>query len=93
MIAVLSSYGLDGDEAFHAALKFWSALHGFVLLEMTGVMDDIDTDALFSDMVLRLSAGLERRVAQRTAPGVDRRFDLRDRRRVLGGSCLAAYGA
>ncbi|GAB4935694.1 hypothetical protein MAHJHV57_24900 [Mycobacterium avium subsp. hominissuis] len=60
---MLSSYGLDGEEAFHAALEFWSALHGFVLLEMTGVMDDIDTDALFSDMVLRLAAGLERRTA------------------------------
>ncbi|HZU48943.1 MAG TPA: TetR-like C-terminal domain-containing protein, partial [Mycobacterium sp.] len=55
------SYGLDGEEAFYAALEFWSALHGFVLLEMTGVMDDIDTDAVFSDMVLRLAAGLERR--------------------------------
>ncbi len=32
--------------------EFWSALHGFVLLEMTGVMDDIDTDAVFTDMVL-----------------------------------------
>src|ERR1700757_2329577 len=61
VIAVLSSYGLDGDEAFYAALEFWSALHGFVLLEMTGVMDDIDTDALFSDMVLRLATGLDRR--------------------------------
>lgn len=28
---------------------------------MTGVMDDIDTDAVFSDMVLRLTTGLERR--------------------------------
>ena len=63
VIAVLSSYGLGGDEAFHAALEFWSALHGFVLLEMTGVMDDIDTDALFSDMVLRLATGLDRRTA------------------------------
>ena len=63
VIAVLSSYGLDGDEAFHAALEFWSAMHGFVLLEMTGVMDDIDTDVLFSDMVLRLAAGLDRRTA------------------------------
>jgi hypothetical protein len=36
-------------------------MHGFVLLEMTGVMDDVDTDALFSDMVLRLAAGVERR--------------------------------
>ncbi|MDT5146744.1 MAG: hypothetical protein QOC58_1389 [Mycobacterium sp.] len=67
VIAVLTSYGLDGDEAFYAALEFWSALHGFVLLEMTGVMDDIDTDALFSDMVLRLSAGLDRRTAGPTA--------------------------
>src|SRR5580658_1693133 len=51
VIAVLSSYGLGGEEAFYAALEFWSALHGFVLLEMTGVMDDIiDTDTLFTDM-------------------------------------------
>ncbi len=61
VISVLSSYGLDGEEAFHAALEFWSALHGFVLLEMTGVMDGIDTDAVFSDMVLRLAAGLQLR--------------------------------
>src|ERR1700730_18004132 len=59
VIAVLSSYGLDGADAFYAALEFWSAMHGFVLLEMTGVMDDIDTDALFTDMVLRLARGLE----------------------------------
>jgi AcrR family transcriptional regulator len=60
VMAVLSSYGLDGEQAFYAALEFWSAMHGFVLLEMTGVMDDIiDTDTLFSDMVLRLAAGLQ----------------------------------
>lgn len=61
VIAVLAFYGLDGEEAFHAALELWSALHGFVLLEMTGVMDDIDTDVVFSDMMLRLVAGLDRR--------------------------------
>ena len=61
VIAVLASYGLDGEAAFFAALEFWAALHGFVLLEMTGVMGDIDVDAVFSDMVLRLAAGLERR--------------------------------
>jgi AcrR family transcriptional regulator len=60
VIEVLTSYGLDGDNAFFAALEFWSALHGFVLLEMTGVMDDIDTDAVFTDMVLRLAAGMAR---------------------------------
>ncbi|MGH3969919.1 MAG: TetR/AcrR family transcriptional regulator [Mycobacterium sp.] len=59
---VLSSYGLDLEQAFPAALEFWSALHGFVLLEMTGVMDDIiDTDTLFTDMVLRLAAGMQHR--------------------------------
>ena len=60
VMSVLSSYGLDGEDAFYAAIEFWSAMHGFVLLEMTGVMDDIDTDALFSDMVLRLATGLDR---------------------------------
>src|ERR1700758_1834305 len=58
VIAVLASYGLDGEDAFYAALEFWAALHGFVMLEMTGVMDGIDVDAVFSDMVLRLAAGM-----------------------------------
>jgi AcrR family transcriptional regulator len=61
VIAVLASYGLDGEDAFYAALEFWSAMHGFVLLEMTGVMAGIDTDTVFTDMVLRLAAGMERR--------------------------------
>jgi hypothetical protein len=105
VIAVLSSYGLNLEQAFFAALEFWSAMHGFVLLEMTGVMDDIDTDALFSDMVLRLATGMEHRsgsaahsAAQRRPPG--RRTEPRNR--VLtcltsggycGGSCLAVLGA
>lgn len=63
VIAVFTSYGLDGQEAFFAALEFWSALHGFVLLEMTGVMGGVDTDALFSDMVLRLATAIERPTA------------------------------
>ena len=61
VIAVLASYGLGGEDAFYAALEFWAALHGFVSLEMTGVMGDIDGDAVFSDMVLRLASGLEHR--------------------------------
>jgi AcrR family transcriptional regulator len=62
VISVLASYGLDGEDAFHAALEFWSALHGFVLLEMTGVMNGIvDTDTVFSDMVMRLASGMQRR--------------------------------
>lgn len=74
VISVLASYGLDGQDAFYAALEFWAALHGFVLLEMTGVMgagmtgaagagglDPVDPDAVFSDMVLRLAAGMAHR--------------------------------
>ena len=61
VIAVLGSYGLDGESAFYAALEFWSAMHGFVLLEMTGVMNGVDTDAVFTDMVVRLASGMERR--------------------------------
>jgi AcrR family transcriptional regulator len=61
VISVLGSYGLDGEEAFYAALEFWSAMHGFVLLEMTGAMSGIDTDAVFTDMVMRLASGMERR--------------------------------
>jgi AcrR family transcriptional regulator len=61
VISVLASYGLDGDNAFYAALEFWSAMHGFVLLEMTGAMTGIDTDVVFTDMVIRLASGMERR--------------------------------
>ena len=61
VIAVLSAYGLDNEEAFYAALEFWSAMHGFVLLEMTGVMNGIDTDVVFTDMVMRLAAGMRSR--------------------------------
>lgn len=61
VIAVLSAYGLDTEAAFYAALEFWSAMHGFVLLEMTGVMNGIDTDVVFTDMVMRLAAGMRSR--------------------------------
>src|ERR1044072_1149564 len=61
VIEVRGTFGLDSEAAFNAALEFWSAMHGFVLLEMTGVMAGIDTDAVFNDMVLRLASGMERR--------------------------------
>ena len=61
VISVLGSYGLDGEAAFYAALEFWSAMHGFVLLEMTGAMNGIDTDVVFTDMVMRLATGMELR--------------------------------
>ena len=60
VISVLQSYGLEGEGAFYAALEFWSAMHGFVLLEMTGAMNGIDADLVFTDMVLRLASGMQR---------------------------------
>jgi AcrR family transcriptional regulator len=91
VIDVLTSYGLAGEDAYYGALEFWAALHGFVLLEMTGVMNSgviagadapvdapvdsgadaaagtVDTDAVFSGMVLRLAAGMAHR-NDRTSP-------------------------
>jgi AcrR family transcriptional regulator len=61
VIEVLGTFGLESEAAFNAALEFWSAMHGFVLLEMTGVMAGIDTDAVFNDMVARLAAGMRLR--------------------------------
>lgn len=61
VISVLANYGLDTDAAFFAALEFWSAMHGFVLLEMTGAMAGVDTDAVFADMVMRLASGIRSR--------------------------------
>lgn len=61
VIEVLGTFGLQSEAAFNAALEFWSAMHGFVLLEMTGVMAGVDTDAVFNDMVARLAAGMRLR--------------------------------
>ena len=58
---MLAAYGLDDEAGFYAALEFRSAMHGFVLLEMTGVMSGIDTDAVFTDMVMRLATGMRSR--------------------------------
>lgn len=65
VIEMLFSYGLDGDTAYYAALEIWAALHGFVLLEMTGVMNGLDADAVFGDMVRRLTSVLATGAADR----------------------------
>ena len=87
VIEVLASYGLEGDQAFHAALEFWAAMHGFVLLEMTGVMDDVDTDAVFCRHGARLAAGYgQPRPVDRDAGAggaASTRFDLPECWRVL----------
>lgn len=60
-VQVLGDYQLDDETAYHAGVELWAAMHGFVLLEMTGVMGDIDVDAAFTEMVHRFAAGLSER--------------------------------
>ncbi|WP_078288446.1 TetR/AcrR family transcriptional regulator [Mycobacterium sp. D16R24] len=56
-------YGLDEDTAFHAGVELWAAMHGFVMLEMTGFMAGIemDPDIAFTEMVHRFASGLAER--------------------------------
>lgn len=63
-LAVLVEFGLEGEQALFAALEFWAALHGFVSLEMTGVMDNVDADTVFADLVRRLTIGMDHRGGQ-----------------------------
>ena len=69
-------------------------MHGFVLLEMTGVMNGIDTDAVFTDMVVAVGGRHAKRddgqredsAGRTSSPGTMAaltRFDLRHRGRVL----------
>ena len=66
---------------------------------MTGVMDDIDTDAVFSDMVLRLAAGMDAAHRRTTAPATAAdswrpdsvaALTCETRAGYCGSSCLAA---
>ncbi|SIL48614.1 Putative transcriptional regulator, TetR family [Mycobacteroides abscessus subsp. abscessus] len=56
-------YGLNEDTAFHAGVELWAAMHGFVMLEMTGFMAGIemDPDTAFAEMVHRFASGLAER--------------------------------
>jgi AcrR family transcriptional regulator len=62
LLAVLAGYGLEGEDAIHAARGLRSALHGFVELERVGGFGmDVDVDASFRFMLGALDAGLRAR--------------------------------
>jgi AcrR family transcriptional regulator len=64
LLAVLRGYGVDGDEAIHAARAVRSALHGFVALEAGGGFGiAVDVDESFDRMVAALAPGLRERPA------------------------------
>ncbi len=66
VVAVISGYGLQGDDAIHGVRIVRSALHGFVSLEqLGGFAIDLSLDATFERLVamldLALSEGYDRR--------------------------------
>lgn len=61
LLAILRGYGLEGDDAIHAARTVRSALHGFVALEAGGGFGlPVDLDESFERMVATLARGLSR---------------------------------
>ena len=59
VLAVLRGYGLEGDDAIHAARIVRSALHGFVTLEAGGGFGiKLDLDESYRRLVEVLDAGL-----------------------------------
>jgi AcrR family transcriptional regulator len=71
--AVLAGYGIEGDDAVHAARALRSGLHGFASIEAAGGFGmPADRDESFRRMVAALAAGLEappRSAATRARPG------------------------
>jgi len=62
LLAILRGYGLQGDDAIHAARAVRSALHGFVTLETGGGFGlPVALDTSFDRMVAALARGLGRR--------------------------------
>jgi AcrR family transcriptional regulator len=61
VLAVLRGYGLEGDEAIHAARIIRAALHGFVALETAGGFGiPLDLDDSYARLVDVLDRGLPR---------------------------------
>ncbi len=61
LLAILRGYGLEGEDAIHAARGVRSALHGFVALETGGGFGiPVDLDTSFERMVAALARGLSR---------------------------------
>jgi len=59
VLAILRGYGLEGDDAIHAARAVRSALHGFVTLETGGGFGiPVDLDESYARMVRALARGL-----------------------------------
>jgi AcrR family transcriptional regulator len=62
VLAVLASYGLEGEEALHAARGLRSVVHGFATLEVAGGFGiPLDLDESFDRLLRTFVAGLRDR--------------------------------
>jgi AcrR family transcriptional regulator len=67
LTAVLESFGARGDEVIHLYRALWSAVHGFVTLEASGVLSlPVAVDDSFDRMIDMFELSLEQRAF--TAP-------------------------
>lgn len=64
-LAVLAGFGLEGESAIHATRALRSALHGFVMLELTGGFGlDISIDESFFRLLAMFARGLRETTAR-----------------------------
>jgi AcrR family transcriptional regulator len=62
LVAVLRSYGLDGEDITHEYRALWSAIHGYADLRNRGLMSfPADADVSFDRMIAAFADDLERR--------------------------------
>ncbi len=63
VLAVLASFGLEGEDAVHAVRGLRSVVHGFATLEIAGGFGlPLDCDESFRRLMAMLVAGLNQRV-------------------------------
>lgn len=64
VLAVIASFGLQGEDALHAVRALRSVVHGFASLEMAGGFGlPLDCDESFRRLVAMLVAGLQAQAA------------------------------
>lgn len=62
LVAVLRSFGVDGDELIHRYRVVWASIHGFVTLRQAGLMSrPVDVDESFERLIALFSADLVHR--------------------------------
>ncbi len=68
VLAVLSGYGLDGEDALHATRGLRAIIHGFVSLEAAGAFGlQLDTGESLDRLLMAFDRGLERLKTAATA--------------------------